>query len=227
MLEFPELPEMAVYAGAVLVVFFLRLIGVAIGTVRILLTNRGNELWSGVLGFFEVLVYVVGIGVVVQDLTDIPILLSYCFGFSAGTILGIRIEQRMALGFVNLRTISRNKPREIAEALREAGFGATLSHGEGRDGTVGIITATVQRKHSRRAMRLVQELDPDAFMVADEARAVARGWLPSASTVFPVGVPGMQRPIPDPPIDVGDAEHGEALSDENSEEDGSSGSKGI
>jgi uncharacterized protein YebE (UPF0316 family) len=189
---------MAVYAGGILFVFLLRMIGVAIGTVRILLTNRGNELWSGTLGFFEVLVYVIGIGVVVQDLTDIPMLLSYCFGFSVGTVVGIRIEQRMAMGYVNLRAISRAQSAQIANALRDAGFGATLSHGEGRDGSVGIITATVSRKHSRRAMQLVHQLDPDAFMVADEARAVARGWLPSAATIFPTATAGVQRTVPAP-----------------------------
>ena len=192
------MPDPAIYLGAILLVFFLRLAGVAVGTVRILLTNRGNELWSGVLGFFEVLVYVLGIGVVVQDLTDIAMLMSYCLGFSFGTILGIRIEQRMAMGYVNLRTISRYMAPSIAAALREAGFGATLSHGEGRDGTVGIITATVPRKQANRAMKLVHCLDPDAFMVADEARAVTRGWLPGAASIFPLA-PGAARGATPPP----------------------------
>lgn len=203
-----DVPEALIYAGAVLLVFLLRLFGVAVGTVRLLLTNRGSELWSGVLGFVEILVYVVGMGVVVRDLTDIGLLMSYCLGFSFGTILGIRIEQRMALGIVNLRAISRTKAQEMASALREAGFGATLSHGEGRDGTVGIVTATVQRKHARRAMDLVQQADPEAFLVADEARAVARGWMPSGASVFPANPAAAKGTVstvvmaPEPPMEA-------------------------
>lgn len=205
-----DVPEALIYAGAVLLVFLLRLFGVAVGTVRLLLTNRGSELWSGLLGFVEILVYVVGIGVVVKDLTDIGMLMSYCLGFSFGTILGIRIEQRMALGIVNLRAISRTKAQEMANALREAGFGATLSHGEGRDGTVGIVTATVQRKHARRAMNLVQQTDPEAFLVADEARAVARGWMPSGASVFPANPAAAHGTVstvvmaPNPPVETED-----------------------
>ena len=168
-------------AGAAALIFFLRVIGVALGTVRVLLMNRGLELWSAALGFFEVLVYVVAIGAVVQDLTDVPVLLSYCLGFSVGTIVGIRIERRMALGYVGLRAISVERAREIADALRAAGFGATLSWGEGRDGRVGIVQTVVPRKHAARATAVIHEVDPDAFLVVDEARAVTRGWLPGAT----------------------------------------------
>ncbi|MDZ7728866.1 MAG: DUF5698 domain-containing protein [Dehalococcoidia bacterium] len=168
-----------IYAAAVFAVFLIRILGVAAGTVRILVTNRGMEWSSAVLGFAEVLVYVVGMGLVVRDLTDIPMLLSYCLGFSVGNIVGIRIEQRMALGYVSLRAMSSSAGQAIANALREKGFGATLSHGEGRNGAVGIVTAVVSRKQSREAIKLIHAIDRDAFMVVDEARAVSRGWLPT------------------------------------------------
>jgi hypothetical protein len=91
----------------------------------------------------------------------------------------------MALGHVSLRIISREKPEDVAGELHAAGFGATLSWGEGRDGSVGIINTVVQRKHAKRATELVQRVDPGAFMVSDEARAVTRGWLPGATSPFP------------------------------------------
>ncbi len=180
-------------AGAAALIFFLRVVGVALGTVRVLLMNRGLELWSAALGFFEVLVYVVAIGAVVQDLTDVPVLLSYCLGFSVGTIVGIRIERRMALGYVGVRAISVDRAREIADALRAAGFGATLSWGEGRDGRVGIVQTVVARKHAERATAVIHAVDPEAFLVVDEARAVTRGWLPGATgegPALPRSAPG-------------------------------------
>lgn len=100
------MPEGLAVAATALGIFALRVVGVALGTVRVLLTNRGLELWSAVLGFAEVLVYVVAIGAVVRDLTDWPALLAYCSGFSVGTIVGIRIERRLAVGYVNVRAVS-------------------------------------------------------------------------------------------------------------------------
>jgi uncharacterized protein YebE (UPF0316 family) len=180
-----ELSEILQLAGAALLLFFVRIIGTALGTVRTLMMNRGMELWSAVLGFGEIFVYVVGLGAVVNDLGNIAMLMGYCLGFSVGMVVGMRMEKRMALGHVSLRIISREKPEDVAGELHAAGFGATLSWGEGRDGSVGIINTVVQRKHAKRATELVQKVDPGAFMVSDEARAVTRGWLPGATSPFP------------------------------------------
>jgi uncharacterized protein YebE (UPF0316 family) len=160
-----------------LLIFLLRVVGVSLITVRILLVGRGIEVWSAVIGFFEVLIYVVAIGLVVNDLTNIPAVLGYCLGFSVGTIVGIRLDRRLAFGFASVRVISREHGEDVASALRAAGFGATLSWGEGRDGRVAIITTVIPRRRMQAAMTTVRRIDEDAFLVVDEARAVHRGWL--------------------------------------------------
>jgi uncharacterized protein YebE (UPF0316 family) len=198
-----ELMEVLQLAGAALLLFSVRIVGTALGTVRTLMMNRGMEMWSGVLGFGEIFVYVVGLGAVVNDLGNIAMLMGYCLGFSVGMVVGMRMEKRMALGHVSLRIISRDQPEDVVGELHAAGFGATLSWGEGRDGRVGIINTVVQRKHARRATDLVQKVDPGAFMVSDEARAVTRGWLPGAtspapSLPVPMGSPSPTRPPAEP-----------------------------
>jgi uncharacterized protein YebE (UPF0316 family) len=205
-------------AGAAALIFVIRILGTAIGTLRLLLMNRGMEMWTAVAGFFEVLVYVVGVGWVVKDLSNIPILLSYCFGFSVGTILGFRIERRMALGFVNLRAISRTKGREVASALHDAGYGATFSHGEGRDGSVGIVNTVVPRKQAARTLKLVHEVDPGAFVVVDEARAVTRGWLPTSVAPFNTASASiLAQPPPLSPEDMGAVQEQMAADGEGSD----------
>jgi uncharacterized protein YebE (UPF0316 family) len=150
----------------------------ALAALRTLVMARGAQATSAVLGFFEVLVYVVSFGLVVSDMTNISILLAYCSGFAVGTVVGIRLEQRLAMGIVTLRIISRERAAEVSHALRADGIGATLSWGEGRDGPVGIVQSVVRRKHAARAHSLARDIDPSAFVVADEARAVTAGWLP-------------------------------------------------
>ena len=100
----------------VLFIFILRVLGISLSTVRILLMTRGRKLLSAALGFFEVLVYAVAIGKVVQDLNNIPNLISYCLGFSAGTLLGMLLEERIAIGFATIRVISPGQSQQVAEA---------------------------------------------------------------------------------------------------------------
>lgn len=180
-----ELGEVLAVAGAALLLFAIRIVGTALGTVRTLVMYRGREKWTAVLGFGEILVYVVGLGAVVNDLGNIAILMGYCLGFSVGTVAGMRLDRRMAMGHLSLRVISKSRGEEIATALHEAGFGATISMGRGKDGEVAIINSVIPSKHSKKAMNLVQACDPTAFMVADEARAVMQGWLPGATSAFP------------------------------------------
>jgi uncharacterized protein YebE (UPF0316 family) len=146
---------------------------------------RGKEVWTAVLGFGEIFVYVVGLGAVVNDLTNVTMLMGYCLGFSVGMVAGMRLDRRMAMGHLSLRVISRFKGEDIVAALHESGYGATLSHGRGREGDVAIINSVIPSKHSKKVMALVQACDPTAFMVADEARAVMQGWLPGATSTFP------------------------------------------
>ncbi len=162
-------------SGALLI-FILRVVGVTLATLRTLLMTRSLEWQSAFLGFFEVLVYVLAIGKVVNDLNNIPNVIGYCLGFSVGTVIGIRLERRMALGFVAVHVVSSEKGHLVAQALRDAGFGATLSWGEGRSGAVAIIEAVVGRKEADAAADVVHSADTDAFVVIEEARSVDRGW---------------------------------------------------
>jgi uncharacterized protein YebE (UPF0316 family) len=165
-----------VVLGALLI-FSLRVLGISISTVRVLLMTRGTKLASAALGFFEVLVYAVAIGKVVQDLSNLPYLFSYCFGFSVGTLLGMWIEERMAIGYATIHVISHDHGHEIAEALREAGYGATESQAHGKDGYVAAVQTVVRRRDIVDASAVIHQTAPDAFVTIEEARRVEHGYL--------------------------------------------------
>ena len=57
---------------AVLIILILRVIGVTLATFRVLIMMRGQKLLSAFIGFFEVLVYVLAIGEVVNNLSNTP-----------------------------------------------------------------------------------------------------------------------------------------------------------
>jgi uncharacterized protein YebE (UPF0316 family) len=164
----------------VLFIFVLRVTGVSLSTIRVLLMTRGMKLIAATLGFFEVLVYVLAIGRVVEDLNNIPNLLSYCLGFSAGVLLGMWIEQRIAVGFATIRVISSENGHQITQAIHEAGYGATEDWARGRDGLVGIITTVVRRREVEAVCAIVREITPGAFITIEETRRVERGYMRAA-----------------------------------------------
>ena len=161
----------------VLFIFCLRVLGVTISTVRVLMMMRGMKLVSALMGFFEVLVYAVAIGKVVQDLGNIPNLLSYCLGFSVGTLLGMWLEERLALGYATVRVISPGKSRKIADAIRQAGYGATEDRARGKDGIVNMITTVVRRREVEDVCQTIHTVAPDAFVTIEETRRVEQGYL--------------------------------------------------
>jgi len=162
---------------AALSIFLLRVVGISIGTLRVLLTMRGHKLLSAVTGFFEVLAYVLAIGQVVQNLDNLWNILAYCLGFSVGTILGMWIEERLALGYSTVRIISVDHAPAIAEAIRQAGYGATEGLAHGASGMVGTVKTVVRRKEVNQVCKLAHELDPKAFITVEETQSVRQGFL--------------------------------------------------
>jgi uncharacterized protein YebE (UPF0316 family) len=161
----------------VLFIFVLRVLGVSLSTVRVLLMTRGMKLISAVFGFFEVLVYAIAIGKVVQDLNNIPNLISYCLGFSVGTLLGMLLEERIAIGFATIRVVYPGQSHQIAEAIRHAGYGATEGIAHGKEGIVGTIKTIVRRREVEAVCGIIYQCAPDAFITIEDTRKVTHGYL--------------------------------------------------
>ena len=83
--DFPPLTA-DVLLGALLI-FALRVFGIAISTLRVLVMMRGKKVAAFIAGFFEVLAYLIAIAEVVNNLDNIWNVLGYCLGFSVGTVV--------------------------------------------------------------------------------------------------------------------------------------------
>jgi uncharacterized protein YebE (UPF0316 family) len=163
--------------GEFLLIFSLRLTDVSIGTVRLIMVGRDRRKLAAWLGFVEVTIWVVAISQVMGNLDNILTILGYSSGFAAGTLLGMWIESKLALGQVGINIISMSKGREIARKLRQADYGVTVLKGKGRSGAVNLITTIVPRKENENILRLVSEIDHQSFIVVDEMKDVKRGYM--------------------------------------------------
>jgi uncharacterized protein YebE (UPF0316 family) len=160
-----------------LLIFLLRIADVSLATLRMISAVRGRKVLAASLGFVEILIWIVVVGTVVRNLDSPLLVLAYAGGFAAGTWVGITLEDMLAIGVAEVRVVSRQGGVEIAEALREAGFGVTELLGQGREGRVEIAYTVVPRRSLKQVYRLVERWDPEAFVRVEEPRSIQRGWL--------------------------------------------------
>lgn len=166
-------PEALLFAAGL---FTVRVFNVAIATVRLIILSRQKRLLASAMGFFEVLIFALTVGVVVNDLGNLLNLFAYCFGFAVGTYIGMIIEERFVTSYSAINIITGIKGHDIALALREAGYGVTESTGEGRDGMVTMLRSMVVARDVKRVMQIAREVQPEAFISVEAARPLQRGY---------------------------------------------------
>jgi uncharacterized protein YebE (UPF0316 family) len=171
----PEFEAVFATPLGALVIFCLRIVDVSCDTMRVLFTVRGKRLVSGVLGFFQAMIWIFAVGTAIKYLDSWLHILGYAGGYSVGTMVGITIERAVAYGLSTVRIISPHGGVEIAEALRERGYGVTEMAGFGREGRVEIINSVVQRAHLDEVMEIVDRYDPQAFVTAEEPKILRGG----------------------------------------------------
>ena len=160
-----------------LVVFCLRVTDVSLATLRMLLIMRNRRFFAPLIGFFEILIWVTAVGIVIQHLDSPLHVIGYAAGFATGNFVGLMIEERLALGLATIRTVVKEGGAELAGGLRDAGFGVTEMLGRGRDGTVEVLYSVLPRRQVGRALGLINAGAPESFVVVDEPRRVQRGLL--------------------------------------------------
>ena len=159
-----------------LLIFALRITDMSLDTLRVLFVVRGQKRVAWILGFCQSAVFVIAITRVLSDLNNPLVILGYAAGFATGNVLGIMVEERLAIGHIQLQIVSRRRGTAVAKALRLNGYGVTEISARGKDGTVKLLTASVHRKDAARARRIVHEMDEDAFITSEDVRPVRRGF---------------------------------------------------
>lgn len=172
----------ALFAGPYgpLVIFCLRIVDVSMSTIRILLAVRGYKVIVPILGFFEVLVWMFAVGNAIRFLDSGWHLLGYAGGFATGNVVGMLIEERLAIGFATIRIVSTHAGVEMADALRNIGFGVTEFGGQGRDGRVEVVYTVCMRRDIERVVDEVERWDDHAFITVEEPRDIRWGWMQSS-----------------------------------------------
>ncbi len=163
------------WLGALLI-FGLRVVDMALDTIRVLFVVRGRKGLAWVLGFFQALVFVIAISSVLSNLDNPLNVLGYAAGFATGNVVGMLLEERMAIGYMHLSIISPRLGAALAEQLRAAGYAVTELPGRGKNGAVNVLHVDVRRRDQAEVETIVLEADPGAFVTTEEVRPLRRGF---------------------------------------------------
>ena len=157
-------------------IFGLRVGDMSLDTLRVLYVMRGQKGIAWILGFFQAMIFITAITAVLTNLDNLIYIVAYASGFATGNVVGMTIEERLAQGYTHLRIISSRRGSAIAETLRNEGYAATEISARGKDGMVSSINCSVKRNKIHRVRKLVEDIDTDAFITAEDIRPIHRGF---------------------------------------------------
>jgi uncharacterized protein YebE (UPF0316 family) len=173
-----------VWVGLPLLIFFARVFDVTLGTLRIIFTSRGLRKLAPVLGFIETFVWILAVSSLVKHAQNLAAYFGYAGGFATGTLVGMFLENKLAIGTVTIRAIIRRDPTELTKSLLEAGFGVTTVDGQGSTGTVKIIYTTLKRQDLPVVVDIFHRTLPGAFLSVEEVRSTEQGVFPLPKNNF-------------------------------------------
>jgi len=169
------------YLWIPLLICCARVTDVSLGTIRIIMISRGNRLLAGVLGFFEVIIWLIAITQVLHNLTNVVSYLAYGLGFALGNYSGITIENKLALGTQSIQIVTQDNFHTLSMLLREEGFGVTSMAASGQKGHLDFLYVVAPRKKVKQVLEIVKNFDPKAFISITDVRNTYSGYLPGRS----------------------------------------------
>lgn len=141
-----------------------------------ILTLKGRRYLAAAVSTLEVVVYIIGLSIVLDNLDGIQNIVAYAVGYALGIIIGSMIEERLALGYITINVVSSNPELNFTEKLRKEGFGVTSWTSYGMEGDRLSMQILTPRKQELRLYQVIMNIDPSAFMVAYEPKYIKGGF---------------------------------------------------
>ena len=159
-----------------LFVFLMRVTDMSLDTLRLLFVMRGRKFLAGAIGATQAAVFILAVSAVLSGPLNPFTVTGYALGFGAGVILGMFVEERLAIGFAMLRVYSPTSGHAIAEALRGAGHAVTEIEAHGKEGAMVVVNCVIARRDIQAVRNIIDKVDASAFVTIDQAHSLQRGY---------------------------------------------------
>lgn len=158
-----------------ILIFVSRLGDVTLATLRHIFISKGLRQIVPVIGFFEVLVWLIAMKQVFSHLDNMACFLAWAAGFSGGTYLGMLIEERLAIGTQIIRIITNENIDPLIASLKKHHQGITIVDGTGAMGPVKLIFTIVKRTDKTLVLNIIHEHAPNAFYSIEDVKSIEHG----------------------------------------------------
>ncbi|MDH5533917.1 MAG: DUF5698 domain-containing protein, partial [Candidatus Pacebacteria bacterium] len=170
-----------------LMIFLARTFDVSLGTVRVMLTAKGYKHIVPIIAFVEILIWLMAMGFVMENLDKVENVLGYALGFAMGNYVGMWMEEKIAIGYLSIRLITKRDSKVLIKTLRENGFGFIQNKATGNSGKISVVYCTIKRSHFDKWLEIVKTFNPGAFYTVADVRSVK-------SDVFSIERPALNIP---------------------------------
>ena len=114
------------YIVVPVLILMARVVDVSLDTIRVILISKGYRQWAPLIGFFQVLVWIITISRIMANLEVWTTYIGYAGGFALGTYVGMKIEARLAMGDELIRVITKADPTKLINELIAQGCSLTI-----------------------------------------------------------------------------------------------------
>lgn len=159
-------------------ILVVKMIEVSMATVRIVLITKGERFKGAIIGFFEVLIWVILVSFVLDDITSDPIkVIIYALGFSLGNYLGSIVEQKLGFGTIKIETIVlKEHGKELSKYLRSKGFAVTVVDAIGMNHAREILIMHVARRKVDNLIKEIRDHQENAVITINEVKPIYGGY---------------------------------------------------
>lgn len=161
----------------IFLILVIQLVYVPTFTMRTIFLVRGQSKIAASLGFFESLIYVFGLTIVLSGDKDVITMIIYAAGYGIGILIGTAIERKLAYGYMTMQVNIENNNEELISKLRKEGYGVTVYEGSGRDTRRYKLEILMKRNKQSDLFDLIEKYEPRAFIVAYEPTQFKGGFL--------------------------------------------------
>jgi len=160
-----------------LLIMVARICDVSLGTIRIILIGKGYKNVAPIIGFFEILIWIIVVGQIMQHLDRWLYYVAYATGYALGTLIGMKFENKLSLGQIVVRIFVTNDSNELIICLKENNYNFTTVEAHGKFGPVKIIFMITKRHLLNQTIKLIEKHNPASFYSIEDVRYV-KGSLP-------------------------------------------------
>ena len=158
-----------------IIIFFSRLTDVSLGTLRHVFISKGYRKIVPILGFVEVLIWIIVVAQVMKNLSNWACYVAYAGGFATGTYVGLLIEEKLALGLQVIRVITNQNCDELISQLKTDNHGVTVVDAQGAVGPVKMLFTIIKRKNVPQVVNKISTFLPNAFFTIEDIKNTSQG----------------------------------------------------